>query len=146
MPRSRLSLRNSEMALGPALVILVPMFLFAVCGYWLMKPTVLNNPGVAVYHPPAATKVLLDAKSEAKLLAAEAAATTAANNENRKLGLAANASVSPKSVDGGPVEGPAPPKQRSARVRKHQEAPGHAPRVAQRETAPSLFGWRFGPF
>ena len=134
------------MALAPALVIvLVPVSLFAVGGYWLMKPTVLKNPGVAAYQPPAAAKVL-DANSEARLVAAEAVATAAADKENRKLGLAANASVTTKSaggraIDGRAVEGPAAPKQTTARVQKRQE--GQAPpRVAQREAAPSLFGWR----
>lgn len=141
--RSGRSLPNSEMALAPALVIVLGVVsLLAVGGYWLMKPTVLKNPGVAAYHPPAAAKVL-DANSEAKLIAAEAAATAAADKENRKLGLAANASVSPKSADGRAVEGPATPKQTAARVQRRQDTP---PRVAQRESAPSLFGFRFGLF
>jgi hypothetical protein len=142
------SLPNSEMALAPAFVIiLVLVSLFAVGGYWLMRPTVLKNPGVAAYHPPAAAKVL-DANSGARLVAAEAAATAAADKENRKLGLAANASVAPKSADGRAVEGPVAPKQTTARVQKRHDAPGQAPpRVAQREAAPSLFGpWRFGLF
>jgi len=136
------------MALASALVIiLVLVSLFAVGGYWLMKPTVLKNPGVAAYQPPAAAKVP-DANFEAKQVAAEAAATAAADKENRKLGLAANASVAPKSVapksaDGRAVEEPATPKQTSARVQKRHDVPGQAPpRVAQREPAPSLFGWR----
>jgi hypothetical protein len=141
------------MALVPAFVIiLVLVSLFAVGGYWLMRPTVLKNPGVAAYQPPAATKVL-DAHSDARLVAAEAAATAAADKENRKLGLAANASVAPKSadgraVDGRAVDGPATPKQTTARVQKRQDAPGHAPpRVAEREAAPPFFGsWRFGLF
>jgi hypothetical protein len=145
--RSGRSLPNSEMALAPAFVIiLVLVSLFAVGGYWLMRPTVLKNPGVAAYQPPAASKVL-DNNSEARLIAAEAAATAAADKENRKLGLAANASVAPhpatKSADGRAVEGPATPKQTAARVQKRQDAPGQAPRVAQRESGPSLFGlWR----
>jgi hypothetical protein len=142
------SLPNSEMALAPAFVIiLVLVSLFAVGGYWLMRPTVLKNPGVAAYQPPAAAKVL-DANSGARLVAAEAAATAAADKENRKLGLAANASVAPKSADGRAVEGPVAPKQTTARVHKRHDAPGQAPpRVAQREAAPSLFGpWRFGLF
>jgi len=139
------------MALAPALVIiLVLVSLFAVGGYWLMKPTVLKNPGVAAYQPPAAAKVL-DANSEARLVAAEQAATATADKENRKLGLAANASVAPnasvatksaggRAVDGRAVEGPA--KQTTARVQKRQDAGQAPPRVAQREAAPSLFGWR----
>ena len=128
------------MALAPALVIiLVLVSLFAVGGYWLMKPTVLKNPGVAAYHAPAAAK-MLDGNSEAKLVAAERAATAAADKENRKLGLAANASAPPRSADGRAVEGPASPKQTTARVQKRQD-PGQAPpRVAQRESGPSLFG------
>jgi hypothetical protein len=136
------------MALAPAFVIiLVLVSLFAVGGYWLMRPTVLRNPGVAAYQPPAATKVL-DANSGARLVAAEAAATAAADKENRKLGLAANALVAPKSADGRAVESPATPKRTIARVQKRHDAPGQAPpRVAQREAAPSLFGpWRFGLF
>jgi hypothetical protein len=136
------------MALAPALVvILVLVSLFAVGGYWLMKPTVLKNPGVAAYQPPAAAKVL-DNNSEARLIAAEAAATAAANKENRKLGLAANASVAPnasiatRSADGRAVEGPATPKQTAARVQKRQDAGQSPPRVAQRDSAPSFFGWR----
>jgi len=141
------------MALAPALVIILGLVsLFAVGGYWLMKPTVLKNPGVAAYQPPAAAKVL-DANFEAKQAAAEAAATAAADKENRKLGLAANASVAPKSVapksvapksaDSRAVEGPATPKQTTARAQKRPDVPGQAPpRVAQREAVPSLFGWR----
>jgi len=111
-----------------------------------MKPTVLTNPGVSAYQPPAAAKVL-DVNSEARLVAAEAVATAAADKENRKLGLAANASVAPKSaggraIDGRAVEGPATPKQTTARVQKRQDAGQAPPRVAQREAAPSLFGWR----
>jgi hypothetical protein len=134
--RSGRSLPNSEMALAPALVIILGLVsLFAVVGYWLMKPTVLKNPGVAAYHAPAAAK-MLDANSEAKLIAAAAAATAAADKENRRLGFAANASAAPN--------GPATPKQ-TARVQRRHDAPGQAPpRVAQREPAPSLFGWRFG--
>ena len=136
------------MALAPAFVIiLVLVSLFAVGGYWLMKPTVLKNPGVAAYQPPAAAKVL-DVNSEARLVAAEAVATAAADKENRKLGLAANASVAPnasvttKSAGGRAVEGSATPKQTTARVQKRQDAGQAPPRVAQREAAPSLFGWR----
>jgi hypothetical protein len=141
--RSGRSLPNSEMALAPALVIVLGVVsLLAVGGYWLMKPTVLKNPGVAAYHPPAAAK-MLDAGAEAKLVAAEAAATAAADKENRRLGLAANASVSPKSADGRAAEGHAPPRQTAARVQRRQDVP---PRVAQRESAPSLFGFRFGLF
>jgi len=144
--RSGRSLPNSEMALAPALVIVLSLVaLFAVGGYWLMKPTVLKNPGVAAYRPPAAAKVL-DTNSEAKLVAAEAAATAAADKENRKLGLAANASAAPKSADGRAVEGPTTPKQTTARVQRRHDAPGQAPRVAQRDAAPSLFGFRFGLF
>jgi hypothetical protein len=145
--RSGRSLPNSEMALAPALVIILGLVsLFAVGGYWLMKPTVLKNPGVAAYQPPAAAK-MLDGNSEAKLVAAERAATAAADKENRKLGLAANASAAPKSADGRAVEGPAAPKQTTARVHRRQDVPGQAPpRVAQRESAPSLFGFRFGLF
>jgi len=140
------------MALAPAFVIiLVLVSLFAVGGYWLMKPTVLKNPGIAAYQAPAAAKVLgtnSEARnSEAKLIAAEAAATAAADKENRKLGLAANSSVAPsasaatRSADG--REGSATPRQTAARVQKRQDTPGQAPRVAQRESAPSLFGlWR----
>jgi hypothetical protein len=129
------------MALAPALVIILGLVsLFAVGGYWLMKPTVLKNPGVAAYQAPAAAK-MLDGNSEAKLVAAERAATAAADKENRKLGLAANASAAPKSADGRAVEGPATPKQTVARLQKRHDAP---PRVAQREAPPSLFGFRFG--
>jgi hypothetical protein len=135
------------MALAPAIVIVLGLVsLFAVGGYWLMKPTVLKNPGVAAYQPPAAAK-MLDGNSEAKLVAAERVATAAADKENRRLGLTANASVAPKSADGRAVEGPATPKQTAARVQKRHDAPGQAPpRVAQRESAPSLFGFRFGLF
>jgi len=137
------------MALAPALVIILGLVsVFAVGGYWLMRPTVLKNPGVAAYQPPAAAKVL-DANFEAKQAAAEAAATAAADKENRKLGLAASASVAPnasvatKSADGRAFEGPATPKQTTARVQKRHDMPSQAPpRVAQREPAPSLFGWR----
>jgi hypothetical protein len=129
------------MALAPALVIILGLVsLFAVGGYWLMKPTVLKNPGVAAYQAPAAAK-MLDGNSEAKLVAAERAATAAADKENRKLGLAANASAAPKSADGRVVDGPATPKQTVARLQKRHDAP---PRVAQREAPPSLFGFRFG--
>jgi hypothetical protein len=135
------------MALAPALVIILAVVsLFAVVGYWLMKPTVLKNPGIGAYYPPAAAK-MLDAKSAAKLVAAEAAATATADRENRKLGFAANASAAPKSADGRAVESSATRRQTSARLHKRPDAPGHAPRVAERESAPSLFGpWRFGLF
>ena len=131
------------MAVAPAIIIILGLVsLFAVGGYWLMKPTVLKNPGVAAYQPPAAAKVL-DANSNAKQVAAEAAASAVADKENRKLGLAANASGAPKSADGRAVEGPATPKQNTARVQRRHEVPGQAPpRVAQREPGPSLFGWR----
>jgi hypothetical protein len=135
------------MALAPAIVIVLGLVsLFAVGGYWLMKPTVLKNPGVAAYQAPAAAKTL-DGNSEAKLVAAERAATAAADKENRRLGLAANAAAAPKSADGRAVDGPAPPKQTAARVQKRHDAYGQAPpRVAQREAGPSLFGFRFGLF
>src|SRR5262249_713407 len=145
--RSAPSLPNSEMALAPALVIiLVVVSLFAVVGYLLMRPTVLKNPGVGAYHPPAAAK-MVDANSAAKLVAAEAAATATADRENRKLGLAAHASVAPKSADGRPVAATATRKQTAARAQRRRDGPGHGPRVAEGESAPSLFGpWRFGPF
>jgi hypothetical protein len=134
------------MALAPALIIILGLVsLFAVGGYWLMKPTVLKNPGVAAYHPPSTAKVL-DASSEAKRVAAEAVAAAAADKENRKLGLAANASAAPRSADGRPVDGAATPRQTTARVQRRQDTPGQVPRVAQRDAAPSLFGWRFGLF
>jgi hypothetical protein len=147
--RSGRSLPNSEMALAPALVIILALVsLFAVGGYWLMKPTVFKNPGVTAYQPPAAAK-MLDPKSEGKLVAAEAAATAVADKENRKLGLAANASVSPnasvatRSADGRAVEGAATPKQTIARTHKRPDVQGQTPpRVAQREAMPSFFGWR----
>src|SRR5262245_62493261 len=106
---------NSEMALAPALVIILGLVsVFAVGGYWMMKPTVLKNPGVAVYQPPAGAKVL-DAGSEAKLIAAEASATAAADKENRKLGLAANASAN-KPGDARQAEVVVAPKQHTAQT------------------------------
>ena len=136
------------MALAPALAISLGLVsLLAVGGYWMMKPTVLKNPGVAVYQPPAGAKVL-DAGSEAKLIAAEAAATAAADKENRRLGLAANASANTKSGEARQPEVVAVPKQSSAqtaaRVQKRPDVP-EQPRVAQRAPQP-LFGWRFGLF
>jgi hypothetical protein len=132
------------MALAPALVLILGLVsLFAVGGYWLMKPTVLANPGVAVYQPPAAAKVL-DAGSEVKLIAAEQAATAAADKENRKLGLAANASANTKSGDARSPEVVVSPKQTTARVQRRPDTPDQ-PRVAQRAPQP-LFGWRFGLF
>src|SRR5215831_11372328 len=128
MPRSARPAPNSEMAFAPALIIIVGLVsLFAVGGYWMMKPTVFSNPGVAVYQPPAATKVL-DAGSEAKLMAAEATATAAADKENRKLGLAANASANTRSGDARPPEVVVAPRQTPARVQKRQDTPD--PRVA----------------
>src|SRR5215470_2950013 len=139
--RSGRSLPNSEMALAPALAIILGLVsLFAVGGYWLMKPTVLKNPGVAVYQPPAGTKIL-DAGSEAKLIAAEAAATATADKENRKLGLAANASANTKPGEARQPEIVTVPKQR---VQRRPEV-SEQPRVAQRAPQP-LFGWRFGLF
>jgi hypothetical protein len=132
------------MALAPALVVVLGLVsLFAVGGYWLMRPTVFANPGVAAYQAPTTTAKVTTAKimdpgSDAKRMAAEAAATATADRENRKLGLAANASVTPKSSDGRVAEGPAPPRQ--PRVQKRQDKPD--PRVAQRP----LFGWGFGLF
>jgi hypothetical protein len=136
------------MALAPALAIILGLVsLFAVGGYWMMKPTVLKNPGVAVYQPPAGAKVL-DAGSEAKLIAAEAAATAVADKENRKLGLAANASANTKPGDARQQEIVVAPKQSSAqasaRVQRRPDVP-EQPRVAQRAPQP-LFGWRFGLF
>jgi hypothetical protein len=132
------------MALAPALVLILGLVsLFAVGGYWLMKPTVLANPGVAVYQPPAAAKVL-DAGSEVKLIAAEQAATAAADKENRKLGLAANASANTKSGDARSPEVVVSPKQTTTRVQRRPDTPDQ-PRVAQRAPQP-LFGWRFGLF
>jgi hypothetical protein len=136
------------MALAPALAIILGLVsLFAVGGYWMMKPTVLKNPGVAVYQPPAGAKVL-DAGSEAKLIAAEAAATAVADKENRKLGLAANASANTKPGDARQPEIVVAPKQSSAqtsaRVQRRPDVP-EQPRVAQRAPQP-LFGWRFGLF
>jgi hypothetical protein len=146
MPRSTRSAPNSEMALAPALVIVLGLVsLFGVGGYWLMKPTVLKNPGVAVYQPPAAAKVL-DTGSEARAIAAEQAATASADKENRKLGLAANASANPKSGDSRPAATAAAPKQTTtqttaqsqARVQKRPDAHDQ-PRVAQRAPQP-FFG------
>jgi len=132
------------MALAPALVIILGLVsVLAVCGYWMMRPTVLKNPGVAVYQPPAGVKVL-DARSDAKLIAAEAAATAAADKENRKLGLAANASANTKPGDARRPEVVTVPKQSTARVHRRPDAP-EQPRVAQRAPQP-LFGWRFGFF
>jgi hypothetical protein len=132
------------MALAPALVLILGLVsLFAVGGYWLMKPTVLANPGIAVYQPPAAAKVL-DAGSEVKLIAAEQAATAAADKENRNLGLAANASANTKSGDARPTQVVVSPKQTTAHVQRRPDTP-EQPRVAQRAPQP-LFGWRFGLF
>jgi hypothetical protein len=137
------------MALAPALVIVLGLVsLFAVGGYWLMKPTVLKNPGVAVYQPPAAAKVL-DTGSETRLIAAEQAATAAADKENRKLGLAANASANPKSGDSRPAEMAAPKQttaQTQARVQKRPDAPPDQPRIAQRAPQPFFSPFRFGLF
>src|SRR5262245_18492754 len=140
MPRFTHSSPNSEMALAPALVIILGLVsLLTVGGYWMMKPTVLKNPGVAVYQPPAATKVL-DSGSEARLIAAEHAATAAADKENRKLGLAANASANTRSGESRLAEVAAPRQttQATARVPKRPDAAEPA-RVAQRAPQP-FFG------
>src|SRR5215510_5531039 len=131
--RSPRSAPNSEMALAPALAIILGLVsVFAVGGYCMMKPTVLKHPGVAVYQLLAGAKVL-DTGSEAKLIAAEQAATAAADKENRKLGLAANASARAEVV--------AAPKQTTAqtaaRVQKRPDAAEQA-RVAQRAPQPLL--------
>lgn len=131
------------MALAPALAIVLGLVsLLAVGGYWMMRPTVLKNPGVAVYQPPAATKVL-DMGSEAKLIAAEQAATAAADKENRKLGLAANASANSRSGDSRPAEAVAAPRQTTsqttARVQRRPDAADQA-RVAQRAPQQPFFG------
>jgi hypothetical protein len=104
-----------------------------------MKPTVLKNPGVAVYRAGGRKDARRQLRSQAG--GCRAAAIAAADKENRKLGLAANASAAPKSADGRVVDGPATPKQTVARLQKRHDAP---PRVAQREAPPSLFGFRFG--
>jgi len=144
MVRSARPLPNSEMSLVPALVIVLGLVsAFAVGGYWLMKPTVVSNPGVAAYKAPAGAKVL-DAGYETKQIAAERAANAVADRENRKLGLAANASAGPRSNDG-PAVVAATPRQAAARVQKRPDVPGqNQPRVAQREQpAQSFFGqWR----
>ncbi len=141
-------LPNSEMSLVPALVIVLGLVsLFAVGGYWLMKPTVFRNPGVAAYQPPAAAKIL-DAGSEGKQVAAELAATAVADKENRKLGLAPSVAGT-KASDERPVVVTATPRQAAERIQKRPDAPGqNQPRVAQREPAAQpLFGpWRFGLF
>jgi hypothetical protein len=132
------------MALAPAIAIILALVtVFAVGGYWMMKPTVLKNPGVAAYQAPASAKVL-DAGSEAKLIAAEAAATATADKENRKLGLAANASANIRSGDARQPEIVTVPKQSTARVQRRPDVP-EQPRVAQRPPQ-GLFGWRFGLF
>jgi hypothetical protein len=129
------------MSLVPALVIVLGLVsAFAVGGYWLMKPTVVSNPGVAAYKAPAGAKVL-DAGYETKQIAAERAANAVADRENRKLGLAANASA----VADRPAVVAATPRQATARVQRRPDAPGqNQPRVAQREQpAQSFFGqWR----
>src|SRR5262245_22976228 len=127
--RSSRSAPNSDMALAPALVIILGLVsVFAVCGYWIMRPTVLKNPGVAVYQRPVGAKVL-DARLDAKLIAAEAAATAAADKENRKLGLAANASANTKPGDARRPEVVTVPKQSTARMHRRPDAP-EQPRVA----------------
>jgi len=139
------------MSLVPPLVIALGLVAaLAVGGYWLMKPTVLRNPGVAAYQVPAAAKVL-DSGSETKLAAAEAAATAAADKENRKLGLASTVVAGAKSHDSAdrPAAVAVAAKQnaKTARAQKRPEAP-NPPRVAQRENiVQSLFGgWRLGMF
>ncbi len=135
-----------EMSLVPPLVIALGLVAaFAVGGYWLMKPTVLRNPGVAAYQRPASAKVL-DSGSD-KLLAAELAANALADKENKKLGLASTvvAGAKPAERADRSAMAAAPKQTRTARVQRRQDAPSQ-PRVAQRENfMQSLFG-RFGMF
>jgi len=140
MMRPARSLPDPEISLLPALVIVVGLVsALAVTGYWLMKPTVVANPGVAAYKAPAAN--VLAYGGEARLVAAERAATAVADAENRKLAPAVVSGAS----DDRPAVAAATPRQTTARVQKRPDAPGqNQPRVAQREqAAPSLFGaWR----
>jgi hypothetical protein len=138
------------MALAPPLVITIGLItLLAIAGYWLMKPTVHTNPGVAAYAPPAAAKVLGYAWED-KSAAVDRAANEVAEGENKKLGLA------PPVVAGGqgqqdlvaqPSAVAAAPRQttRAARTQRRQDASAQSrSRFPPREPAPySAFarGW-----
>ena len=122
MVRSGRRVPNVEMALVPPLVVVIGLLTtFAVAGYWLMRPTVLNNPGVAVYQPPAAK--VLEYGSGAKLAEIELAANAAALKANEKFGFQPALLARAKSTDAVDERVAPKPKQktRTARVQKRQD-------------------------
>ena len=130
------------MAIAPALAIIFGLVtLLVLAGFWLMKPTVHKNPGVAAYQAP--TAKMPEYGREAKSVAAELAAYGAANGENRKPGLLANAQSQQNAAERPSVA--AAPKPATRTAQKRQDA---SPRFGQPEpAAQSAFAqWRFGMF
>jgi len=139
------------MALAPALVIAIGLImLMAGIGYWLLKPTVSRNPGLAAYQPPAATA--MDYGSGARLAQAEQAATKVAETENAKLGIrpaAVVGAISPDVADRPSAAGAtAKQKAKTAHVQKREQTSWQSrSRLAQRErAAQSAFAFWFGRF
>jgi hypothetical protein len=133
----------------PLMVVIGLVTMLAVAGYWLMKPTVLKNPGLAVYKPPAAAKVL-DYGWGDRLPDVELAANEAAHEANQKLGIEPSLLARAQSTDGADERSPvaAAPKQKVKTVRAHkrQDAPGQSPqRAAQRQgpAQPAFAQWPF---
>jgi len=122
------------MALAPPLVVTFGVIaILAVSGYWLMKPTVRENPGVAVYKPPAAN--VLEYGWGAKSLEVEQAANGVAEAANAKLKLEPTAIARAKStdvVDEAWAAAKSNQKTKAARVPQRQDASRQSqPRPAQ---------------
>ena len=146
MVRFRRSVPNPEMALAPAMIIIMGLLTaLTIAGYRLMQPTVSPNPGVVAYEPPAAK--VLNPGWGANVAAVETAANKVADAENAKLGLrpallARAQSAAPSSHAADRLIVVTAPQQKARTVRsqkRQQEASGpDQSRVAQREpVAPS---------
>jgi hypothetical protein len=95
--------------------------------YWLMQPKVLENPGMAAYHPPPGTRLVpLPRKSDAPELA---------NLPENSRSSFAEAYT--------PPEPPKPAKQQ-ARERPKKAAPARARRSPERVRTYAQQQWDFG--
>src|SRR5262245_33400420 len=149
MVQSRRSVPNVEMPLAlPLMVVIGVVTMLAVAGYWLMKPTVVKNPGLAVYKPPAAK--VLDYGWGPRLADVELAANEVAHEANEDLGFQASLLARAQSTDsaGERSVAAAEPKQKAkaARAQKRPDAPGQSPpRAAPRQGSaqPAFAQWPF---
>jgi hypothetical protein len=129
------------------MVVIGLVTMLAVAGYWLMKPTVVKNPGLAVYKPPVAK--VLDYGWGARLADVELAANEVAHEANQKLGIEPSLLARAQSPDVGERSvAAAEPKQKAkaASVHKRQDPPGQSPpRAAQRQgqAQPAFAQWPF---